>query len=406
MSMNFAYRARTPSGERVAGTMRAIDRGAALVMLRERMLIPSSLEAATSTFSFPRLMRRAKPSERLAFFRAYAALEQAGVDFSTAFTLLIEGSRTPRFRDALSSIQSDVERGGEKLWTAMSHRPDEFTDLEVAMVAAGEEAGNREEIFHRLALFLERDERLRKKLGAALFYPALVLVAAAAISVYIFAFVIPQFAKLFESFGVELSPIMVALLGLSSVLVNPLFVVLGAITLFGGGASLLRTLQTTEGALLFDGLRFRIPLVGEALRKTILARLTRVLATLLASGVNQVRALEVAVPVAESPIFARAVDTARERIAGGVSASLEEALLATGVFPPLLLGFVRVGSSAGNIPQMLVKVSEYYEEDVESLLSALPTLIQTGVTLGLGAVVAVIVYVVYVPLSTLSTSIH
>ena len=406
MSMTFSYDARTPSGERVAGTMRAIDRTAALAMLRERMLIPSSLKSTNSTFSFARGLRQAKPNERLAFFRAYGALEEAGVDFSASFGLLIDQARTTRFRDALSSIKAGVERGGEKLWAAMSHRPDEFTDLEVAMVAAGEEAGNREQIFDRLALFLERDERLRKQLQAALLYPALVLAAAVTISVYIFTFVIPQFAKLFTSFGVELSPVMLALLGVSRVLLNPVLDVLIAIALVGSATAILRSLQTIEGALAFDSLRLRVPIVGEALRKTILARLARVLATLLQSGVNQVRALEVAVPVAESPIFAHAVETARERIASGASASLEEALTASGVFPALLLGFVRVGSSAGNIPQMLVKVSEYYEEDVESLLAALPTFIQTGVTLGLGVIVAVIVYVVYVPLSQLSTSIH
>ena len=406
MAVTFAYRARTPSGERVTGTMRALDRTAALTMLRERMLIPSSLESTATTFSFVRGFNRAKPSERLAFFRAYAALEAAGVDFSTAFELLIEQARTPRFRDALGSIKADVERGGEKLWAAMAHRPGEFSDLEVAMVAAGEEAGNREEIFDRLALFLERDEKLRKKLQAALFYPALVLVAACAVTVYIFAFVIPQFATLFASFGIELSPVMVALLGISGVFVNPFFDVSMALVSVVAVVSTARGLRTSEGALAFDEFRMRLPLLGEALRKTIVARLCRILATLLQSGVNQVRALEVAVPVAESPIFARAVNAARERIAGGSSASLEEALAATGQFPPLLLGFIRVGSSAGNIPQMLAKVAEYYEEDVESLLSALPTLIQTGVTLGLGAIVAVIVYVVYVPLSTLSTSIH
>ncbi len=406
MAVTFAYRARTPSGERVTGTMRALDRTAALTMLRERMLIPSSLESTATTFSFVRGFNRAKPSERLAFFRAYAALEAAGVDFSTAFELLIEQARTPRFRDALGSIKADVERGGEKLWAAMAHRPGEFSDLEVAMVAAGEEAGNREEIFDRLALFLERDEKLRKKLQAALFYPALVLVAACAVTVYIFAFVIPQFATLFASFGIELSPVMVALLGISGVFVNPFFDVSMALVSVVAVVSTARGLRTSEGALAFDEFRMRLPLLGEALRKTIVARLCRILATLLQSGVNQVRALEVAVPVAESPIFARAVNAARERIAGGSSASLEEALAATGQFPPLLLGFIRVGSSAGNIPQMLAKVAEYYEEDVESLLSALPTLIQTGVTLGLGAIVAVIVYVVYIPLSTLSTSIH
>jgi len=205
MSITFAYRARTPSGEAVSGTMRALDRSAALATLRERMLIPSRLETATTTFSLARLFTRAKPNERLAFFRAYAALEQAGVDFSTSFELLSEQARTPRMRDALASIRSDVERGGEKLWTAMSHRPDEFSDLEVAMVAAGEEAGNREDVFDRLATFLERDERLRKKLNAALFYPAIVLVAALAISLYLFIVVVPQFATLFANFGVELT---------------------------------------------------------------------------------------------------------------------------------------------------------------------------------------------------------
>ncbi len=406
MALTFAYHARTPSGERVSGTMRALDRNSALTMLRERMLIPSRLESTTATFSFAHALRRARPNERLAFFRAYAALEQAGVDFSTAFSLLIAQARTPRFSDALASIQSDVERGGEKLWAAMAHRPDEFSDLEVAMVAAGEEAGNREEIFDRLAIFLERDERLRKKLQAALFYPALVLIAALAITIYIFAFVIPQFAKLFASFGIDQSPVMVGMLAISGMLANPLFDLGATASMIFAIVTIGRTLRTTEGALAFDQVRMRLPLVGEALRKTVLSRLCRVLATLLQSGVNQVRALEIAIPVAESPIFARAITSARERIATGSAASLEEALAATRQFPPLVLGFIRVGSSAGTIPQMLVKISEYYEEDVESLLSALPTLIQTAVTLGLGGVVAVIVYVVYVPLSTLSTSIR
>ncbi|MGP6159197.1 MAG: type II secretion system F family protein [Vulcanimicrobiaceae bacterium] len=404
--MTFAYHARTPSGEKVAGTMRAIDRRAALAMLRERMLIPSKLESTSTAFSFLRMLQRSKPRERLAFFRAYAALERAGVDFSTAFELLAAQARTPRFRDALASIRADVERGGEKLWTAMSHRPDEFTDLEVAMVAAGEEAGNREDIFDRLAGFLERDEKLRKQLKAALFYPAIVLVAALAISSYLFIFVLPQFARLFESFDVEPTPLMRLLLRAAAVASNPSTVLL----LTGGSLAmtlvLVRSLRTPEGALAFDRLRLRVPLLGEAVRKAILARLARVLATLLQSGVNQVRALEVAIPVAESPLFARAIETARDRIAGGLSASLEEALVAGGLFPPLVIGFVRVGAQAGSIPHMLVKIAEYYEEDVESILSAVPAIIQTGVTIGLGFVVAAIVYVVYVPLSTLSSSIH
>jgi type IV pilus assembly protein PilC len=386
--------------------MRALDRSSALAVLRERMLIPSKLESTSTAFSFTRMLRRSKPGERLAFFRAYAALEQAGVDFSTAFELLAAQARTSRFRDAVANIRSDVERGGEKLWTAMSHRPDEFTDLEVAMVAAGEEAGNREDVFDRLAGFLERDERLRKQLQAALFYPAIVLVASFAISAYLFIFVVPQFARLFASFDVELTPLMRLLLHTDSFLSSPgtLLVIAGATS--AGLLALARGLRTPEGALAFDRIRLRFPLLGDAMRKAILARLARVLATLLQSGVNQVRALEVAIPVAESPLFARAIETARDRISGGLSASLEEALAASAVFPPLVVGFVRVGAQAGSIPHMLVKIAEYYEEDVASILSAVPAVIQTAVTIALGFVVATIVYIVYVPLSTLSSSIH
>ncbi len=406
MSLTFAYRARTPGGERVRGTMRALDRTTALATLRERMLIPSSLEAASTTFGAHRLFARAKPKERLAFFRAYAALEHAGIDFSTAFELLVAQARTTRFADALRSIRSDVERGGEKLFAAMAHRPDEFSDLEVAMVAAGEEAGNREEIFERLAVFLECDERLRKRMNAALFYPAIVVVAALGVIVYLFAAVIPQFGRLFEQFHVDVGPLMGGLLALTSVLMQPV-VVLGALaTLLAAALVAGRTLRTIEGALAFDELRMRVPFLGDAVRKATVARIVRVLATLLQSGVNQLRALEVTVPVAESPVFARAIEIARERIESGRAASLEEALAVTDVFDPLVLGFVRVGAQAGTIPTMLVKVAEYYEEDVESLLSAFPTVIQTLVTLLLGAVVALIVYVVYVPLSTLSSAIH
>jgi len=406
MSMTFSYRARTPSGDHVSGTMRALDRATAFAALRDRMLIPSYLEAGVHVLSLARFLRRARPSERLAFFRAYAALEQSGVDFSTSFAMLIAQARSARMREALASIQADVELGGEKLWSAMSRRPDEFSDLEVAMVAAGEEAGNREQVFERLATFLERDERLRKRLNAALLYPLFVLAAACAVSLYLFIYVIPQFAALFHDFGVAPSPIMVLLLSVGGVIGNPFSIAFMAAACAASILLFLRAVRTLEAALTLDALRLRIPLLGDTIGKSVLARVCRVLATLLQSGVHQVRALEVAIPVAESPVFARAIAQSRDRIAAGDAASLDEALSTTGRFPGLMLGFIRVGNSAGNVPHMLIKLAEYYEEDVETVLSALPAAIQTAVTLGLGAIVAVIVYVVYVPLSTLSSSIH
>ncbi len=333
-------------------------------------------------------------------------LERSGVDFSTSFSLLVEQTSSRRMKEALESIRFDVERGGEKLWAAMAHRPEEFSDLEIAMVAAGEEAGNREDVFERLATFLERDERMRKQLASALFYPFLVLVAAGLVSIYLLTFVVPQFAKLFDSFGVTRSPLLTMLVSLTTLATNPLVDIVLAASTAAFVYVWARAIGTPEGAIAFDAIRLHVPFVGDVARKAIVARTCRVVATLLEAGVNQVRALEVSVPVAESPIYARALETARERIVDGRSASLEEALRETDLFPPLLLGFIRVGASAGNVPSMLTRVAQYYEDDVEALLSAIPAVVQTSVTLGLGAVVGLIVYVVYIPLSTLSSSIH
>jgi type IV pilus assembly protein PilC len=406
MSLTFAYRARTPGGERVAGTMRALDRRAAFAVLRERMLVPSRLEAVSGPGSFGHLFPRRRSPERLAFFRAYAALEHAGVDFSTAFELLIAQARTTQFREALRAIRSDVERCGEKLWVAMSHRPRDFSDLEVAMVAAGEEAGNREDVFDRLAGFLERDERLRKRLGAVLLYPAFVLGGAFAVSVYLLIAIVPQFARLFKAFDVSISPVLSLLLWLSGLATNPLAIGAGAGILLVTTFVLARLAAAPEGARALDRFRLGTPLFGRLIRKISAARISRVLATLLESGVNQLRALEVAIPVVESPVLASALERARNGIAAGKTASLDEAFEAAGVFEPLLIGFVRVGAQTGDIPHMLSRIADYYEDDAASILATLPTLIQTSVTLALGVLVAAIVYVVYVPLTTLSSSIH
>jgi type IV pilus assembly protein PilC len=406
MSTTFHYQARTTAGARVAGVMRAPDRRAALGALRERLLLPVALEPLAASTGLARLLFRGNARERLAFFRAYASLEHAGVDFSTAFDLLVGQARSESFRDALHAIRSAVEQHGEKLWAAMSHRPRDFSDLEVAMVAAGEESGHRERVFDNLAEFLERDERLRKRLHGILLYPAIVLGGAAVMLAYLVYAVVPQFVGLFAAFDVAPSPLVSALARVTTVARSPWFwPAFAALPAFLAFLAL-RFARSSDGALILDRLRLRLPLFGPLIKKISVARLVRVLATLLESGVHQVRALDVARPVVESPVLALAVERARERIVSGTSASLDEAFAADGAFDALLLGFMRVGARAGDVPQMLARVADYYEDEAQSILAILPQLFQTAATLVLGALVAAIVYVVYVPLSTLSSSIH
>jgi type IV pilus assembly protein PilC len=243
-------------------------------------------------------------------------------------------------------------------------------------------------------------------LRASLFYPAIVVLCAIAIAAYLLLVVVPEFSALFLDFGVQPVPVLVGLASIASFLTNPLAIAAIASTLAIGIVVSCQFFNTSTGAFALDKARLRLPILGDALRKAVLARLCRVLSTMLESGVNLVRALEVAVPVTDSPVFAEAIDAARARIAGGQVASLDEALAGSDLFGPLVLGFVRIGGAAGNVPNMLVKLAEYYEDDVESVLAVLPAVLQTCVTVGLGAFVAAIVYVVYVPLSALSASIH
>jgi type II secretory pathway component PulF len=368
--------------------------------------MPFSLEPLASGTTLKRLLIGSNARERLAFFRAYAALEHAGIDFSTAFDLLMAQAQSERFREALRAIRSDVEFNGERLWAAMSHRPKDFSDLEVAMVAAGEEAGNREHVFDKLAEFLERDDRLRKRLHAVLLYPVIVLCGAAAVVAYLLLGVIPQFLRLFEAFDVGPSPVLVTLVRLMSAARHPAVLLVAAAVIGLGSLSALRFTSSPEGAIAIDRLRNRIPLFGSLVRKMNVARLLRVLATLLESGVNQLRALDVAGPVVESPILATAVQRAREALESGATATLDEAFALTTSFEPMVLGFMRVGRHAGDVPHMLARIADYYEDEAQSILTTLPQVVQTLVTLALGLLVAAIVYVVYVPLSTLSSSIH
>jgi type IV pilus assembly protein PilC len=406
MSLTFHYSARTARGKHVTGVMRAVDRRTALAALKERLLFPFSLESSAGGQTLKRLLLGGNARERLAFFRAYAALEHAGIDFSTAFDLLVTQAQSEAFREALRAIRADVELHGERLWSAMSHRPEDFTDLEVAMVAAGEEAGNREHVFDKLAEFLERDERLRKRLKAVLLYPIIVLCGAAAVVAYLLFDVIPQFTRLFAAFDVEPLPLLVLLERVVSASQQPLVVLAVAGGVGAVAVAALRFTRSAEGALSLDRFRARIPLFGPLVRKMNVARLLRVLATLLESGVNQLRALDVAKPVVESPTLTAAVDRAREALASGTTASLDEAFALSESFEPMVLGFMRVGRHAGDVPHMLSRVADYYEDEAQSMLTSLPQVVQTVVTLALGLLVAAIVYVVYVPLSTLSSSIR
>jgi type IV pilus assembly protein PilC len=282
------------------------------------------------------------------------------------------------------------------------------------MIAAGEQSRGRAEILERLASFLERDALLRKRLKASLTYPFAAIIVSIAMALFIVTWIVPTFARFYTDYHVEMPTIMLAAVAVAGAVKNPLTWLVGAGIFAGAGFLLNRYIATDAGALrldrisqadvLFFGINFWP--FGEIRRKTIASRVARGLAALLKSGVDMDKTLETIIPVAESPIVGGALQRVRETLRTGEANTLSEALDQHKALDSYLVGFLEIGEETGQGPEMLSRVSDYYDDDVEMNLQTLPEKILIVVIFFLGLVVFFLAYMVYVPLSSLTTGIH
>ncbi len=401
MALDFRYRARTSAGEIVAGSMRARDRNSALAALRSRALFVTSVVAETRvrrSLTDALSIGNARRSALLTFFRSLATLLRAGVAMRRALTVTIERCADPGLREALRSVVADLE-GGLSLSDAMTMRPRIFLPLQVSMIRAGERGGILDDVVERIAVLLERDAALLKKLRSALAYPAIVLTAAAALVVFLVVRIVPMFAAMFASFNVDTPTPTRVLMSLSEGLRSPLFWLsaCGAVAALAIGAY--RLGRTSRGGLFLDRCRFRVPVLGALARKAVLARVARMLGTLVHSGVDLLAAIEAVAPVAGSPLYRATLLACGVRLRAGepLSAPLAE----TTAFDPLFLALVQVGEETGSLDDMLVKAAEYFEGDIEAALAVLSATIEPALVIVLGAIVGTIVFSVFLPLYSL-----
>lgn len=401
---DFRYAARTAAGALVRGRLSAADAESAAAGLRRRALFVTSLaplrSRASERFRLP--VGGGWGRARVAFFRSFATLVRAGVPLQRGLTVAIERAQNRGFADALRDVLADIERG-EPLSVAFAHRPRAFSPLIVAMVAAGESGGILDDVLERIAVFLERDDALRKSVAAALAYPATVLGASLALLTFLIVRVVPMFATLFASFHVELPLSTRVLMALGDAAARPS-------TLFGAGALALAAVagciaaqRTRRGRYAFDRLRLNLPVAGTLLRKTIVARVARMLGTLVHSGIEVSAALDVVVPVTGSPVHEAAL--ARVAIALREGEALTPPLAATGLFDPMLIALIGVGEETGMLDVMLPKAAEYFETDVAAAIATLGAVIEPALIAVLGVIVGLIVYSVFIPLYSLIGSV-
>jgi type IV pilus assembly protein PilC len=402
--MDFHYTARTAAGAFVRGRLNSGDAESAAAGLRRRALFVTSLAPVPSR---AREARRLRPGggwgrARVAFFRSFATLVRAGVPLRRGLAVAIERAQNVAFAQALRDVLADIERG-EPLSIAFARRPRAFAPLIVAMVAAGESGGILDDVLDRIALFLERDDALRKSVAAALAYPATVLGASIALLAFLIVRVVPMFATLFASFHVDLPLSTRVLMALGNAAARPSTLAGGAVLTSLAVAGCIVAQRTRSGRYAFDRLRLSLPLVGSLLRKTIVARMARMLGTLVHSGIELSVALDVVVPVTGSPVHEAAL--AQVAIALREGEALTPPLAATGLFDPMLIALIGVGEETGMLDVMLPKAAEYFETDVAAAISTLGAVIEPALIAVLGVIVGLIVYSVFIPLYSLIGSV-
>lgn len=401
MESLYYYTARNSAGAVVRGSIAASTESAVLASLRTRSLVVTSLEHASSARGALAAVLHLGPVSHRAlvtFFRSFATLVRAGVPMRRSLEVTIDQCADMRLREALSSIINHIENG-LSLSDSMARHPREFPRMFVAMVRAGERGGVLDEVLERLASTLERDRATRKRVGAALAYPAVVGSAAFALIIFLLTSIVPMFRSLYQQMHVQLPAITSALITVGAFASSPKLWIGCA---FFASVSLVlvaRIRSLDAGAVAIEAVLFRVPVLGLIRRKSTVARLARMLGTLLRSGVDFVASLEVVTDVVTSAPYRKGLDSLR--VALGEGAGISEPLAQTSLFEPMFIQMIRVGEETGALDVMLLRVAEYYEVDLETTLSALGAMLEPAMILLLGGAVGFIVSAIFIPLYTL-----
>ena len=400
----------TASGQNRNIRLQASDLGSARRSLRQRGIIPSSLQAftgepsktkkadsANSLFSadLSRLLE-AKPGvkEKALFANKLAALVDAGVPIVRGLTLMAQQQKMPLFKRALQAITEEVSQG-EGIGTAMRRWPKVFDKLTIAMIEAGETGGVLDETLKRLATLLEGNAKLQNQIKGAMGYPIAVLSLAVIIFLAMTIFLIPTFEGIFDSLGADLPPFTQAMVDLSELLRSPFsfFLVLAII---GGVVLFSRFYATPVGKRRVDGIILKLPLFGDLLRKTATAQFCRTFSSLTRAGVPILMSLEIVHEIAGNAIISDAILNSRLDIQEGIPLSL--ALQRKDVFPELAMSMLSIGEETGQMDAMLSKVADFYEDEVEAAVKIMTAMLEPAMIVICGGIVASILVAMYLPM--------
>lgn len=396
---NFKYTAKDDSGRALTGFFEAVDYTTAVEMLRKQKLIIVSVKEAgkmkASAMSFGK--KKIKIDDLVVFSRQLATMVDAGIPLVGALDILGDQIENKTFGEVISKIRSDVETGSS-FSDAIGKHKKVFSPLFVNMVKAGESSGMLDEILDRLALYLEKTSSLQKKISSALIYPAVVSGMALGITLLLLLKVIPIFKNIFSGFGAEMPRPTAILIAVSDGLRQyfPAIVVVIAVVVF----FTLKYVKSDKGRLKYDSLLLKLPIFGVLFTKVAISKFTRTLSTLIKSGVPILNSLEIVGKTSGNRAVECAVETVRTNVREGES--IAEPLARSKIFPSMVVRMVSVGEQSGELEKMLSKIADFYDEQVDTTVSGLTSLIEPLIIAFLGVVIGTIVICMFLPIFKLT----
>ncbi|HSM35642.1 MAG TPA: type II secretion system F family protein [Longimicrobiales bacterium] len=391
----FSYAARTLQGELTNGEIDLRNRDDVVGYLRKQKLIPVKVEEKKQSLGQIEIKfgTGIKTKDIVIFTRQFATMINAGLPLVQSLDILAKQTENKHLAGVIAQVLHDVE-SGNTLADSMRNHPKVFTDLFVNMVAAGEAGGILDVILLRLATFLEKADALKRKIKGAMIYPGVILGVAVSAVAILLIFVIPTFQTMFESAGVPLPMPTQVVIGMSAFLQGYWWAVLLGIV---AAVFLIRMAYKTDGGeLAIDSFMLRLPILGNLLRKGAVARFTRTLGTLVASGVSILDGLEITARTAGNRVIHDAVMQSRSSIAGGET--IAEPLRQTEVFPPMVVQMINVGEQTGGLDEMLTKIADFYDEEVDAAVEALLSAMEPIMIVVLGTVVGGMIVAMYLPI--------
>lgn len=399
---NYTYTAIDSTGKNVKGTIEGENEQLVMAKLHEQQLhiVNVEREKGGAKKALGGKKKKVKLHSMVVFSRQFATMIDAGIAIVRCLDILENQTKDEVLQDVIGQCKRDV-KGGVSLTDAFSKHPHAFSRLYVNMVRAAEAGGILDQILDRLATFLEKELEIRSKIKSAMIYPILVLVFAVLMLNALFMFVLPKFKEIFVSMDVQMPIATRALFGLSSVLRNHWYLPLGlAIGLF---AAYRMYSRTDKGAYQIDQLKLSFPVLGDIVQKMAISRFSRTFSTLISSGVPMMRSLEIVGETSGNRVIAGAIDSARNTIREGQKISTP--LAQSGLFPSMVTHMIDIGEETGRLSDMLGKVSDFYDREVDNAVKALTSLIEPVLIVFMGGIVGFIAVSIMAPIFKLISSI-